>query len=101
MGLFDKGFGPVKEAQKAADVAGKGIVDAAGQAVNAAQGAVGQATQAVGDLVGKVGGSPMEPSKALRERRQKSSTSTSLLSSATTRLLPTWSREGSRYISLG
>lgn len=55
MGLFDKGFDPLKEVQKAADVAGKGISEAAGQAVNAAQGAVNQAGQAVGGFLGKAG----------------------------------------------
>ena len=53
MGLFDKGFDPIKEAQKAADAAGKGIASAAEQAANAAQCAANQTGQAVGDIAGK------------------------------------------------
>ncbi|MDO5335130.1 MAG: hypothetical protein Q4F23_03560 [Coriobacteriia bacterium] len=55
MDLFDKSFDPFEEVQKAADSAGKGIVDVAGQAAGAVQIAVSQAGQAVGCLAGKAG----------------------------------------------
>ena len=48
MGLFDKSFDPLKEARKAADIAGKGIADAAGQAANAAQDVANRAGQVAG-----------------------------------------------------
>lgn len=53
MGLFDKGFDPIKEAQKAAAAAGKGIASAAEQASNAAQCAANQTGQAFGDIASK------------------------------------------------
>jgi hypothetical protein len=53
MGLFDKGFDPLKELQNAASAAGKGLGDAAGIAANAAQGAANQAGRAAGDLADK------------------------------------------------
>ena len=51
MGFFDKGFDPIKEAQKTAAAAG--IASAVEQASNAAQCAVNQAGQAVGDIASK------------------------------------------------
>lgn len=53
MGLFDKGFDPIKEAQKAAAAAGKRIASAAEQASNAAQCAANQTGQAFGDIASK------------------------------------------------
>ena len=53
MRFFDKGFDPVKEAQKAAASAGNGIASAAEQASNAAQSAADQTGQAVGNIVDK------------------------------------------------
>ncbi len=53
MGLFDIGFNPIKEAQKAAAAAGKGIASAAEQASNAAQCAANQTGQAFGDIASK------------------------------------------------
>ena len=53
MGLFDKGFNPIKEAQKAAAAAGKGIASAAEQASNVAQCAANQTGQAFGDIASK------------------------------------------------
>lgn len=51
--MFDKGFNPIKEAQKAAAAAGKGIASAAEQASNAAQCAANQTGQAFGDIASK------------------------------------------------
>ena len=51
MGFFDKGFDPIKEAQKAATAAGKGIASAVEQASNAAQSAAEQTGQAIGDML--------------------------------------------------
>lgn len=51
--FFDKSFGPIKEAQKVAATAGKGIASAAEQASDTAQSAVNQAGQTIGDIVGK------------------------------------------------
>lgn len=56
MGFFDKGFDPIKEAQKAAAAAEKGIASAAEQASNAAQGAANQTGQAIGDIASKAKG---------------------------------------------
>ncbi len=53
MGLFDKGFDPLRNLQNAADAARKGLGDAAGMAANAAQGAADQAGRAAGDLADK------------------------------------------------
>lgn len=56
MDFFDKGFNPIKEAQKAAAVAGKGIANATEQASNAAQSAADQTGQAIGNIAGKAKG---------------------------------------------
>lgn len=53
MGLFDRGFDPMRDLQNAADAARKGLGDAAGTAANAAQGAADQAGRAAGDLADK------------------------------------------------
>lgn len=55
MGFFDKSFDPIKEAQKAAAAAGKGIANAAEQASNAAQSAANQTGRAIENIAGKVG----------------------------------------------
>lgn len=55
MVLFDKGFDSLKEVQKAAEFAGKGIAHAAGQVANVAQGATNQVGQTVGDFADKAG----------------------------------------------
>ena len=52
MGLFDKGFTPIKEAQKAADAAGKGIAIVAEQVANAVQCAANKTEQTVEDIAG-------------------------------------------------
>lgn len=54
-GFFDKSFDPIKEAQKAAAAAGKGIASAAEQASNAAQSAANQTGRAIENIAGKVG----------------------------------------------
>ena len=53
MGFFDKGFDPIKEAQKTAAAAGKGIASAVEPASNAAQSTAEQTGQAIGDIAGK------------------------------------------------
>ncbi len=55
MGLFDKGFDPLGEIQKAADSAGKAIGDAAGSAGKAIGGAANAAGSAAGGIAGKAG----------------------------------------------
>lgn len=55
MGFFDKSFDPIKEAQKVAAAAGKGIASAAEQASNAAQSAANQTGRAIENIAGKVG----------------------------------------------
>lgn len=67
MGFFDKGFDPIKEAQKAAVAAGKGIASAAEQASNAAQSAADQAGQAIGDIAGKAKGAVQGIGDAIKD----------------------------------
>ena len=67
MGFFDKGFDPIKEAQKAAVAAGKGIASAAEQASNAAQSAADQAGQAIGDIAGKAKGAVQSIGDAIKD----------------------------------
>lgn len=67
MGFFDKGFDPIKEAQKAAVAAGKGIASAAEQASNAAQSAADQTGQAIGDIAGKAKGAVQSIGDAIKD----------------------------------
>ena len=67
MGFFDKGFDPIKEAQKAAAAAGKGIASAAEQASNAAQSAADQTGQAVGNIAGKAKGAVQSIGDAIKD----------------------------------
>lgn len=53
MDFFDKSFDLIREAQKAADAAGKGIASVAEQTANAVQCAANQTEQTVGDIAGK------------------------------------------------
>lgn len=53
MDFFDKSFALIREAQKAADAAGKGIASVAEQTANAVQCAANQTEQTVGDIAGK------------------------------------------------
>ena len=53
MGLFGKGFDPLKDIQNAADAAGKGLGEMAGRAAGAAQVAADQAGRAAGEFAGK------------------------------------------------
>ena len=64
MGFFDKGFDPIKEAQKTAAAAG--IASAVEQASNAAQCAVNQAGQAIGDIAGKAKGAVQSIGDAIK-----------------------------------
>lgn len=66
MGFFDKGFDPIKEAQKAAAAAGKEIASAAEQASNAAQSAADQTGQAIGDIAGKAKGAVQSIGDAIK-----------------------------------
>lgn len=67
MGFFDKGFDPIKEAQKTAAAAGKGIASAVEQASNAAQSAAEQTGQAVGDIAGKAKGAVQSIGDAIKD----------------------------------
>lgn len=67
MGFFDKGFDPIKEAQKTAAAAGKGIASVAEQASNAAQSAVEQTGQAIGDIAGKAKGAVQSIGDAIKD----------------------------------
>lgn len=67
MGFFDKGFDPIKEAQKTAAAAGKGIASAAEQASNAAQSAAEQTGQAIGDIAGKAKGAVQSIGDAIKD----------------------------------
>ena len=67
MGFFDKGFDPIKGAQKAAAAAGKGIASAAEQASNAAQSAADQTGQAIGDIAGKAKGAVQSIGDAIKD----------------------------------
>lgn len=67
MGFFDKGFDPIKEAQKAAVAAGKGIASAAEQASNAAQSAADQTGQAIGDIADKAKGAVQSIGDAIED----------------------------------
>lgn len=67
MGFFDKGFDPIKEAQKAAAAAGKGIASAAEQASNAAKTAADQAGQTIGDIAGKAKGAVQSIGDAIKD----------------------------------
>ena len=67
MGFFDKGFDPIKEAQKAAAAAGKGIASAVEQASNAAQSAADQTGQAIGDIAGKAKGAVQSIGDAIKD----------------------------------
>lgn len=53
MDFFDKSFDLIREAQKAADAAGKGIASVAEQTANAVQCAANQTEHTVGDIAGK------------------------------------------------
>lgn len=67
MGLFDKGFDPIKGAQKAAAAAGKGIASAAEQASNAAQSAADQTGRVVGDIADKAKGAVQNIQDAIKD----------------------------------
>lgn len=67
MGFFDKGFDPIKEAQKTAAAAGKGIASAVEQASNAAQSAAEQTGQAIGDIAGKAKGAVQSIGDAIKD----------------------------------
>lgn len=67
MGFFDKGFDPIKEAQKAAVAAGKGIASAAEQASNAAQSAADRTGQAIGDIADKAKGAVQSIGDAIED----------------------------------
>lgn len=64
MGFFDKGFDPIKEAQKTAAAAG--IASAVEQASNAAQSAAEQTGQAIGDIAGKAKGAVQSIGDAIK-----------------------------------
>lgn len=53
MDFFDKSFDLIREAQKAADAAGKGLASVAEQTANAVQCVANQTEQTVGDIAGK------------------------------------------------
>ena len=73
MGFFDKGFDPIKEAQKAAAVAGKGIANAAEHASNVAQSAAVQTGQAVGNIAGKAKGAVQIIGDAIKDGQEPKS----------------------------
>lgn len=73
MGFFDNGFVPIKEAQKAAAAAGKGIASAAEQASNAAQSAADQTGQAVGNIAGKAKGAVQSIGDAIKDSTEPKS----------------------------
>lgn len=69
MGFFDKDSDPIKEVQKTADAAGKGIASAAEheQAADAAQYAANQTGPAAGDLANKTTGTVQNIGDAIIE----------------------------------
>ncbi len=67
MGLFDKGFDPLRDLQNAADAARKGLGDVAGMAANAAQGAADQAGQAASELAAKAVDAAQDAGNAIGE----------------------------------